>query len=99
MQKLLAVDPARVPGVLPVVVAAVLEAHGRAALVGCCLVALLRQPLDADAVIDAIDVRARASRSFTQGEIDTSEIVFFLTWPMFFLFVAVRALEMRRWRG
>ena len=38
-------------------------------------------------------------RSFLHGVFDTAEVTFFLTWTAFFLFLTVRSLEARRWRG
>lgn len=37
--------------------------------------------------------------SFRMGVFDTAELAFFLTWTAFFLFLTVRSLEARRWRG
>lgn len=37
--------------------------------------------------------------SFLHGVFDTAEVVFFVTWTAFFLFLTVRSLEARRWRG
>jgi ABC-2 type transport system permease protein len=49
--------------------------------------------------LSSMDVIGHTQVSFLRGVFDTAEIVFFLTWIAFFLFLSVRALEMRRWRG
>lgn len=46
-----------------------------------------------------MDVMRHFQGSFRIGVFDTSEVVFFLTWTAFFLFLTVRRLEARRWRG
>lgn len=38
-------------------------------------------------------------RSYHRGVLDSAEVVFFLTWTAFFLFLTTRTLEARRWRG
>jgi len=38
-------------------------------------------------------------RSYFRGVVDSAEVVFFLTWIGFFLFLTTRTLEARRWRG
>lgn len=48
---------------------------------------------------EKMNVLKHFSTSFRLGVLDSSELVFFLTWPAFFLFLTVRALEARRWRG
>ncbi len=48
---------------------------------------------------EKMDVLRHFQSSFRLGVLDTAELVFFLTWPAFFLFLTVRALEARRWRG
>jgi ABC-2 type transport system permease protein len=48
--------------------------------------------------LESMNVFAHFGRSFLPGILDTSELVFFLTWPAFFLFLTVRSLETRRWR-
>lgn len=45
-----------------------------------------------------VDVIARVQGSFTMGVIDTSHVVFFLIWTVFFAFLATRMVESRRWR-
>ena len=45
-----------------------------------------------------IDVTAHLSSSFLRGAIDSAHVVFFLAGTMLFLFLAVRAVEARRWR-
>jgi ABC-2 type transport system permease protein len=49
--------------------------------------------------LDKMDVLRHFQTSFRLGVLDSAELVFFLTWPAFFLFLTVRALEARRWRG
>lgn len=46
-----------------------------------------------------VNVGAHLQGSFLMGVLDTSELVFFASWILFFLFLTVRSLEMRRWRG
>tara|TARA_R110002126_G_scaffold86474_4_gene208708 strand:- start:23757 stop:24548 length:792 start_codon:yes stop_codon:yes gene_type:complete len=50
-------------------------------------------------VLGSINLIVHYTSSFARGQVDTAEVVFFLTWPVFFVFLAIRALEMRRWRG
>ncbi len=50
-------------------------------------------------VLGSMDVMGHLQISFLRGVLDTAEIAFFCTWIAFFLFLTVRALEMRRWRG
>lgn len=45
-----------------------------------------------------IDVIDHHKAAFLSGVLDTSYVVFFLAWTAFFLFLAVRAVEARRWR-
>jgi ABC-2 type transport system permease protein len=49
--------------------------------------------------LDKMDVLKHFQVSFQVGVLDTAEVVFFITWPLFFLFLTVRSLEARRWRG
>jgi len=49
--------------------------------------------------LDAMNVLGHFQKSFLHGVVDTAEIVFFMTWTIFFLFLTVRSLEARRWRG
>jgi ABC-2 type transport system permease protein len=49
--------------------------------------------------LSTMDVLAHTQVSFLRGVLDTSEVVFFLTWTGLFLFLTVRALGTRRWRG
>ncbi|HUT83250.1 MAG TPA: ABC transporter permease, partial [Thermodesulfobacteriota bacterium] len=37
--------------------------------------------------------------NFARGVIDTKDIVFFIIFSLFFLFLTLRSLESRRWRG
>jgi len=50
-------------------------------------------------IIEKMNVIRHFQSSFRYGVLDTGEFVFFLSWTAFFLFMTVRALEMRRWRG
>lgn len=49
-------------------------------------------------VLARFDVVAQVQGSFMLGVLDTRGIVFFLVWTGFFVFLATRFLEMRRWR-
>ena len=49
--------------------------------------------------LESMDVISHFHRSFLHGVFDTAEVVFFVTWTAFFLFLTVRSLEARRWRG
>ena len=51
------------------------------------------------AALDKMNVVSHFQGSFLHGVFDSAEIVFFLTWTAFFLFLAVRSLEARRWRA
>ena len=46
-----------------------------------------------------IDVLTRHQGSFMLGVLDTRDLVFFGAWTAFFVFVAIRLLEARRWRA
>lgn len=46
-----------------------------------------------------MNVVSHFQSSFLHGVLDTAEVVFFATWTGFFLFLTVRSLEARRWRG
>ena len=48
--------------------------------------------------VSRIDVTDHLSSSFLRGSIDSAHAVFFLAWTALFLFLSVRAVEMRRWR-
>ena len=50
-------------------------------------------------VVASMDALRHFSRSFQMGVLDTAEIIFFLTWISFFLFLTARSIEARRWRG
>lgn len=50
------------------------------------------------AVSRQANIVARVQRSFTMGVVDTADVVFFLGWTAFFVFLATRMLESRRWR-
>ncbi|MEZ5976047.1 MAG: ABC transporter permease [Planctomycetota bacterium] len=49
--------------------------------------------------IESMDVLKHFGQSFLPGVFDSAELVFFLTWTGFFLFLAIRSLESRRWRA
>jgi ABC-2 type transport system permease protein len=49
-------------------------------------------------VLAHFDVVAQVQGSFMLGVLDTRGITFFLVWTGFFVFLATRFLEMRRWR-
>jgi ABC-2 type transport system permease protein len=49
-------------------------------------------------LVGTIDILAHFQKSFLIGLLDTTEVVFFLTWTGLFLFLSVRLLETRRWR-
>jgi ABC-2 type transport system permease protein len=51
----------------------------------------------AHALIDRLDLVAHFQRSFLLGVFDSAHAVFYLAWTGFFVFLAVRRLEMRRW--
>lgn len=46
-----------------------------------------------------MDAMRHFQRSFRLGVLDSAEIVFFVTWTAFFLFLTARSIEARRWRG
>lgn len=46
-----------------------------------------------------MDVIAHFQASFLVGVLDTRHLLFFLVWTAFFVLVATRVLEARRWRG
>lgn len=54
---------------------------------------------NAESVLGNMDAAAHYERSFRIGVLDTSEVVFFLTWTALFVFLTARSLEARRWRG
>jgi ABC-2 type transport system permease protein len=45
-----------------------------------------------------IDVIDHHKAAFLTGVLDTSYVAFFVAWTAFFLFLAIRAVEARRWR-
>ncbi len=45
-----------------------------------------------------IDVLDHHKGAFLAGSLDTAYVTFFVAWTVFFLFLAVRAVEARRWR-
>jgi ABC-2 type transport system permease protein len=50
-------------------------------------------------VVSSMDALRHFSRSFQMGILDSAEVIFFLTWTSFFLFLTARSIEARRWRG
>ena len=46
-----------------------------------------------------LDVVTIFQGSFVLGAFDTAHVVFFLAWTAFFVFLATRLLEARRWKG
>lgn len=51
------------------------------------------------AVVEKIDVVAHLQSSFLRGVIDSGHVLFFCAWTAALLFLAVRAIESRRWLG
>lgn len=49
--------------------------------------------------LSRFDVGGHFINSYFKGVLDSAEVVFFLTWIAFFLFLTTRTLEARRWRG
>ncbi len=49
--------------------------------------------------LERMDVRRHFGNSYYQGVLDSAEVIFFVTWIAFFLFLTTRSLEARRWRG
>jgi ABC-2 type transport system permease protein len=50
-------------------------------------------------VLEHVDVLAHFQGSFLSGALDTTHLAFFLAWIAAALFLAVRAVESRRWLG
>ena len=50
-------------------------------------------------MLDRMSAFDHFGRSYHRGVLDSSEVIFFLTWIAFFLFLTTRTLEARRWRG
>ena len=50
-------------------------------------------------VVANMDALRHFQRSFRLGVLDSAEVVFFVTWTAFFLFLTARSIEARRWRG
>ncbi len=50
------------------------------------------------ALLSEVDVIGNVQSSFLMGVLDTRQLVFFLAWTAFFVFLATRLLETRRWR-
>lgn len=62
----------------------------------------LLRGMDRDLVDQAfrtVDLVGRYQASFLRGAFDTAHLVFFLAWITAFVFLTVRLIEMRRWRG
>ena len=51
-----------------------------------------------ESAVSRIDVRQHLASSFLLGVVDSSYALFFAAWTALFLFMAVRAVEARRWR-
>jgi len=74
------------------------------ALVGNTLILLLPQLAGLfDAAwlheeVAAVDVISHFQRSFLVGVLDTKSLAFFVAWTGFFLFLASRSVEAKRWR-
>jgi len=49
--------------------------------------------------LERVDVLAHFQGSFVSGALDSAHVVFFLAWTAAALFLAVRAVESRRWLG
>ena len=49
-------------------------------------------------MLSRVSIIDHFSRSYFRGIVDTAEVVFFLTWAIFFLFLTTRSLEARRWK-
>lgn len=49
-------------------------------------------------VLVHFEVVSHVNGSFAIGAVDTRGVVFFVVWTVFFVFLATRFLEMRRWR-
>ncbi len=61
----------------------------------------LREHLDQHtlrAITSKFDMLERFGSSFLRGAFDSAHLVFFLAWTAAFLFLAVRTVEVRRWR-
>jgi ABC-2 type transport system permease protein len=50
-------------------------------------------------IVAELDVIAHFQSSFLMGVLDSRHVVFFLVWTGFFVLLAARILEARRWRG
>jgi len=48
--------------------------------------------------VASVDVIDHHKGAFLTGVLDTSYVVFFVSWSGFFVFLAIRAVEARRWR-
>lgn len=69
--------------------------------IGIVLLPLLAGLFDAPSVarwMRRVHVLDHLQNSFLIGIVDTAYIAFFLVWTAFFLFLAVRSVESRRWR-
>jgi ABC-2 type transport system permease protein len=52
-----------------------------------------------DAAFRTVDVVGRYQASFLRGAFDSAHLIFFLAWIGALMFLTVRLVEMRRWRG
>lgn len=80
------------------VVAAFAAVVANLALVTAPLLGGLSDQLFVRRAVARIDVLDHHKSAFLAGVLDTSYFVFFVAWTIVFLFLAVRAVEARRWR-
>ncbi len=52
-----------------------------------------------DWMLEKVDIVSHLHGSFLMGALDSAHIVFFLSWTLALLFLAVRVVESRRWLG
>lgn len=50
-------------------------------------------------VVRRIDIVSHFHRSFSIGVLDTTAVLFFVAWTVFFVFLSIKLVEMRRWRA
>jgi len=48
--------------------------------------------------VAAVDIMSNFQRTFLVGLLDTQVLVFFSAWTVFFLFLASRGVEAKRWK-
>lgn len=58
---------------------------------------VLREPVAW--LVHKLHLSAHFKESFPKGALDSSHVIFFLAWILVLLFLAVRLVESRRWRG